>query len=168
MAIATQKLRRVDSNSLLTVTRPNAQDYINLAATPDCDYQALESKFWAANPTQDEVADFILYTNGYGDTLARFWACNPSARNIAYVMFFCEFNNPDTLARFWASNPTAEDILYAVEHLGVPVTEELVETFRACNPTANQRVRLEWVYINIKLPELAELIDPLREEEEEE
>lgn len=149
------------------VTRPNAQDYLNLAATPDCDYQALESKFWACNPTEDEICDFILHT-GSPDTLAKFWASKPTARNIAYVMFFCEFNNPDTLARFWDSNPTAEDILYAVEHLGVPVSQELVATFRAANPTPNQRLRLEWVYINIKLPELAELFDPLREEEEEE
>ena len=152
------------------MVRPNAQDYLNLAATPDCDYQALESKFWAANPTEDEVADFILYTNGYGsDTLARFWACNPSARNITYVMTFCKtLNNPDALAKFWACNPTAEDILYAVEHLNVPVTEELVATFKLTNPSANQRLRLEVLYINLKLPELTELFNPLRYEEEEE
>ena len=168
MAIATQRLRRVDSNSLLTVgTRPNAQDYVNLAATPDCDYTALEAKFWACNPTEDEVADFISQTKS-PDTLARFWAAQPSARNIAYVMTCKTLNNPDTLARFWASKPTAEDILYAVEHLGVPVTEELVATFRNTNPNPNQRLRLEWLYINSKLPELAELFDPLRYEEEEE
>ena len=150
------------------MARPNAQDFINLAAT-DCDYQALESKFWAANPTEDEVADFILYTNGYGDTLAKFWACNPTARNITYVMTFCkEVNTPETLARFWAAKPTAEDILYAVEHLNVPVTEELVATFCNTNPTADQRLRLEWLYINLKLPELAELFNPLRYEDEEE
>ena len=154
------------------VTRPNAQDYLNLAATFDipaeyADLGVLEAKFWAASPTEDEVCDFILYTKS-PDTLARFWAAQPSARNIAYVMFFCEFNNPDTLARFWASKPTAEDILYAVEYLKVPVTEELVATFRACNPTANQRVRLEWLYINLKLPELTELFNSLRYEDEEE
>lgn len=148
------------------VTRPNAQDYINLAATSDCDVIALEAKFWACNPTEDEVADFILYTNGYA--LEKFWACNPSARNIAYVMTFCGLNNPDTLARFWACKPTAEDILYAVEHLNVPVTEELVATFRAANPSANQRLRLEGLYVNFKLPELAELFNPLRYEDEEE
>lgn len=150
------------------MARPNAQDYLNLAATPDCDYQALESKFWAANPTEDEVADFILYTKS-ADALEKFWACNPTARNIAYVMTFCgELNNPDTLARFWACKPTAEDILYAVEHLGVPVTEELVATFRAANPSANQRLRLEGLYVNFKLPELAQLFDALRYEDEEE
>ena len=152
------------------MARPNAKDYLNLAAT-DCDYPALEAKFWACNPTQDEVADFILYTkSGYGsDTLARFWACNPTARNIAYVMTFCKtLNNPDTLARFWAAKPTAEDILYAVEYLGVPVTEELVATFKLTNPSANQRLRLEGLYVNFKLPELAELFNPLRYEDEEE
>ena len=151
------------------MVRPNAQDFINLAATSDCDVIAIEAKFWACNPTEDEVADFILYTNGYGDALAKFWACNPTARNIAYVMTFCgELNNPDTLARFWACKPTAEDILYAVEHLGVPVTEELVATFKLTNPSANQRLRLEVLYINSKLPELAELFNPLRYEDEEE
>ena len=149
------------------MARPNAKDYLNLAAT-DCDFQALEAKFWAANPTQDEVADFILYTKS-PETLARFWAAAPTARNIAYVMTFCgELNNLDVLAKFWACNPTAEDILYAVEYLKVPVTEELVARFRAANPSANQRLRLEWLYINFKLPELAELFNPLRYEDEEE
>ena len=162
----------MDSNSLLTVTRPNAQDYINLATTfdipaEDADLGVLEAKFWACNPTQDEVADFILYTKST-NTLAKFWACSPTARNIAYVMTFCGLNNPDTLTKFWAASPTAEDILYAVEHLGVPVTEELVATFRAANPTENQRIRLEVLYVNSKLPELAELFLPLRYEEEEE
>ena len=148
------------------VTRPNAQDFVNLAAT-DCDYKNFEEKFWACSPTEDEVADFILYTKS-GYTLERFWACNPTARNITYVMTFCGLNNPDTLARFWAAKPTAEDILYAVEYLGVPVTEELVATFKLTNPTENQRLRLEWLYINFKLPELAELFNPLRYEDEEE
>lgn len=147
------------------MARPNAQDYINLAATSDCDYIAIEAKFWACNPTEDEVADFILYTKSALE--AKFWACNPSARNIAYVMTFGAFNK-DALEKFWAASPTAEDILYAVEHLNVPVTEELVATFRAANPTENQRVRLEVLYINSKLPELAELFNPLRYEEEEE
>ena len=156
------------------VTRPNAQDFLNLATTFDipaeyADLGVLEAKFWACNPTEDEVADFILYTKS-GYTLEKFWACNPTARNIAYVMTFCGalLNNPETLARFWAAAPTAEDILYAVEHLNVPVTEELVARFRAANPTENQRLRLEWLYINFKLPELAELFNPLRYEEEEE
>lgn len=149
------------------MARPNAQDYINLAATPDCDYTALEAKFWACNPTEDEVADFILYTKS-ADALAKFWACNPTARNITYVMTFCGLNNPDALARFWAANPTAEDILFAVEHLKVPVTEELVATFKLTNPTENQRIRLEGLYVNFKLPELAELFNPLRYEDEEE
>ena len=150
---------------MVTRPRPNAQDYINLAATSGCDYQALESKFWACNPTEDEVADFVLYTK----SAEKFWACNPSARNIAYVMTFeASLNNPDTLARFWAANPTAEDILYAVEYLNVPVTEELVEMFRAANPSANQRLRLEVLYVNSKLPELSQLFDALRYEDEEE
>ena len=126
------------------VTRPNAQDYLNLAATFDipaeyADLGVLEAKFWASNPTEDEICDFISQTK-----------------------------SPDTLARFWAAQPSAEDILYAVEHLGVPVTEELVATFKLTNPNPNQRLRLEWLYINLKLPELAELFDPLRYEEEEE
>ena len=154
------------------VTRPNAQDYLNLAATFDipaeyADLGVLEAKFWACNPTEDEICDFISQTKS-PDTLARFWAAQPSARNIAYVMTCGAFNNPDTLARFWAAQPSAEDILYAVEHLGVPVTEELVATFKLTNPNTNQRLRLEWLYINLKLPELAELFDPLRYEEEEE
>lgn len=158
----------MDSNSLLTVTtRPNAQDYINLAATPDCDVIALEEKFWACNPTEDEVADFILCTGSAG-ALAKFWAASPTARNITYVMTFCGLNNPDTLARFWAASPSAEDILYAVEHLNVPVTEELVAAFRNTNPSANQRLRLEVLYVNFRLPELAELFNPLRYEDEEE
>ena len=149
------------------MARPNAQDFINLAATSDCDYQALEARFWAANPTEDEVADFVLYTKS-GYTLEKFWACNPTARNIAYVMTFCGLNNPDALAKFWAANPTAEDMLYAVEHLKVPVTEELVAMFRAANPSANQRLRLEVLYVNSKLPELSQLFDALRYEDEEE
>ena len=70
---------------------------------------------------------------------AKFWAANPT---ITYVMALA-LKDPDTLARFWASNPTAEDILCAVEYLKVPVTEELVATFRAANPSANQRLRLD-------------------------
>lgn len=158
----------MDSNSLLTVTtRPNAQDYLNIVQNTDCDYTALEPLFWACNPTEDEVADFILYTKS-GYALERFWACNPTARNITYVMTFCGLNNPETLAKFWAASPTAEDILYAVEYLKVPVTEELVATFRGVGPSANQRLRLEVLYINFRLPELAELFNPLRYEDEEE